>query len=296
VVDITSTFGDGVGAGTGMVITSSGQVLTNNHLVEAANTIQAQIDGTGPTYNAHVIGTDAAEDVALVQLEGVSGLRTVTIGDSSKLSVGDTVVAIGNALGRQGPPAVSQGTVTALGRTITATDQNGGNPETLSNLIQVNASIVPGDSGGPLVDTSGKVIGMDTAASARRFRFQAGSGVGFAIPINAAMSIVQQIRSGGGSSPNVQIGQRALLGVEVQDGNAPGALVVGVQSGSPASSAGMVAGDLITSLGGKSVDSASALSAAIRAHHPNDRVQVVWEDQSSQRHSATVQLAAAAGA
>src|SRR5207302_7735688 len=127
-----------------------------------------QINGSGPTHDAHVVGTDAADDVALVQIDGVSGLKTVSIGDSSKVSVGDPVVAIGNALGRPGPPSVSQGTVTALGRTITATDQNGGNPETLSNLIQVNASILPGDSGGPLVNGSGSVIGMDTAASARR--------------------------------------------------------------------------------------------------------------------------------
>jgi S1-C subfamily serine protease len=295
VVDITSTFPDGAAAGTGMVITASGQVLTNNHVIDGASSIEVRVAGTGPSYSAHVIGADVANDVALVQIEGASGLKTVSIGDSSRLSVGQTVTAIGNALGRQGPPSAAQGQVTALNRTITATDQNGGNAETLSGLIQVNANVLPGDSGGPLVDSSAKVIGMDTAASTRRFRFRTGASTGFAIPINSAMSIATGLRSGAGSS--APAAQRALLGVEVQDATAQGtsgAYVASVQSGSPAASAGLAAGDLIVSLGGQSVDSASALTAAIRAHHPGDRVSVGWINQAGQQRTATVTLASAA--
>jgi len=295
VVDITSTFPDGVAAGSGMVITASGQVLTNNHVIDGASSIAVRVAGTGPSHSAHVIGTDAADDVALVQIEGASGLKTVSVGDSSKLSVGDTVIAIGNALGRQGPPSAAQGQVTALNRTITATDQSGGNAETLSGLIQVNANVLPGDSGGPLVDSSAKVIGMDTAASTRRFRFRTGASTGFAIPINSAMSIATHLRSGAGS--NASTAQRALLGVEVQDASAQGtsgAYVVGVQSGSPAASAGLTAGDLIVSLGGQSVDSASALTAAIRAHHPGDHTSLGWINQAGQQRTASVTLASAA--
>jgi len=295
VVDITSVFPEGVGMGTGMVITSSGEVLTNNHVIDGAVRIQARIDGTGPTYRVHVIGADPADDVALLQIEGASGLKTVSIGDSSRVAVGDSVVAIGNALGRNGTPAAATGQVVALDRTITATDQTGAGAETLTGLIQVNANILPGDSGGPLVDAAGKVIGMDTAASARRFRFRTGTTAGFAIPINTAMSIAGQLRSGGGAS-SAQPAPRALLGVQVQDATAEGvsgALVAGVEAGGPADAAGIVPGDVIVSLGGKNVDSASALSAAIRAHHPGDRVQVVWLDQSGQQQSAVVQLVAA---
>ncbi|HZB97579.1 MAG TPA: trypsin-like peptidase domain-containing protein, partial [Candidatus Sulfotelmatobacter sp.] len=292
VVDITSSFPEGTGAGTGMVISSNGEVLTNNHVVEGANAIVGQIAGAGALHRIRVIGTDPSSDVALVQLQGVSGLKTVSVGDSSTVSVGDPVVAIGNALGRQGPPAVAQGQVVALDRTVTASDETGLSAETLSGLIQVNAPIVPGDSGGPLVDSSGKVIGIDTAAAAPRFRFQPSSSMGFAIPINSAMAVASQLRSTRSGSANSQPGQRALLGVEIQDADQPGegALVVGVQSGGPADSAGIRQGDNIISVDGKSIASASDLSAAIRRHHPGDRVQVVWVDTGGSEHTHTVAL------
>jgi S1-C subfamily serine protease len=196
VVDITAGFPDGLAAGTGMIISSNGEVLTNNHVVDGATQIEAQIGGVGVHYDVQVIGTDAAADVALLQIQGVSGLPTVSIGDSTRVSVGDTVVAIGNALGREGPPTASQGQVTGLDRTITATDATGSSAETLTGLIQVDAGIVPGDSGGPLVDQSGRVVGMDTAASARHFRFRSGTSQGFAIPIATAMSVAQRLAQG----------------------------------------------------------------------------------------------------
>jgi S1-C subfamily serine protease len=295
VADINTTLnGQGSAAGTGMVITSSGQVLTNNHVIQGASSIRVQVGGSGRTYSAHVVAVDPADDVALLQLENASGLTTISIGDSSKVSVGDPIVAIGNALGRGGTPQASQGTVTALNRTITASDIGGSNAETLSGLIQIDAPIQPGDSGGPLVNNSGQVVGMDTAAETNGLRRRAQpSTVGFAIPINTAMSIARQMASGQ-SSPNIQSGQGPLLGVEVQDaaGQTSGALVAGVQSGSPAASAGLVAGDVITGLGGTRVDSAAALGTAIHGHHVGDQVKVTWVDQSGQQHSATVKLAA----
>jgi S1-C subfamily serine protease len=295
IVDITSSLASGTAAGTGMVITPGGQVLTNHHVIQGATYIGVQIAGTGKTYQATVVGSDPANDVALLQIQGVSNLKTVTMGDASKVAVGDPILAIGNALGRGGAPAVAAGTVRATGQTITATDDTGANPETLTNLIQIDANVLPGDSGGPLVDASGKVIGMDTAASSsgRGFRFRGVSAQGFAIPIDTAMSIVQQLRNGGGSPQTAA--QTALLGVEVADastqGTTSGALVVGVQPGTPAESAGLAAGDVIVTFGGKSITSPSTLSSAVKSGKPGDRVQVAWLDQGGQRHSASVQLA-----
>ncbi len=296
VVDITASFPDGLVAGTGMVITSSGEVLTNNHVVESAGAIDVQVGGTGRVYRARVVGTDPNADVALLQMQGASGLQTINVGGT--VAVGDPVVAIGNALGREGPPSASAGQVTALDRTITATDESGMSSETLTGLIQVDANVVPGDSGGPLVDRSGRVVGMDTAASARRFRFRSGSSQGFAIPIATAMSVAGRLRSGGGVQPSAQPAATARLGVELSDTAdvaGGGAAVAGVQAGSPADRAGIAAGDVIVSLDGNAVQSATDLRAAIRAHHPGDRVQVAWLDENGQQHTAEVVLASAGG-
>ena len=213
VVDIVSTFPEGVGDGSGMVITTSGEVLTNNHVVDGAELIEVQIGGTGPSYNARVIGTDIAADIALLQIQGASGLAPVRTGASAAVAIGDPVVAIGNALGRRGPPSATQGRVTGLDRTITATDETGQSAETLTGLIQVDANVVPGDSGGPLVDRSGKVIGMDTAASSRHFRFRTGASEGFAIPIATALSVAQQIRTRASSNAAAPSGPVAPMGV-----------------------------------------------------------------------------------
>jgi S1-C subfamily serine protease len=305
IVDITSTLtGGDEAAGTGMVITSGGEVLTNNHVIDGATSVEAQIDGAGPLHPVRVVAADPADDVALLQIEGVSNLRTVSVGDSSTLAVGQTVVAVGNALGRSGEPSVAAGQVAALSQTITATDDTGSNAETLNGLIQVTAQVVPGDSGGPLVDTSGHVVGMDTAASMSGRRRISVSGVGFAIPINSAMAIVRQMQGGAyavphstGGGSTASSGSQALLGVAVEDGGGqPGALIVGVEAGTPADSAGLAAGDDIVSLGGSGVASASDLSAAIRSHRPGDRVEVDWVDQNGQQHSAAVQLAASGSA
>jgi S1-C subfamily serine protease len=292
VVDINTTVGpEGAhAAGTGIVLSAGGEVLTNNHVIAGATAISVTDVGNGQTYQAKVVGYDRAEDIAVLQLQGATGLRTAPLGDSSQVAVGGGVVAIGNAGGVGGAPSVVSGTVTALDQPITATDQNGANAEQLTGLIQVAADIQPGDSGGPLADTTGRVIGVNTAASAG-FRFQAGGGTGFAIPINQAVTIARQIEAGR-SSVTVHIGETAILGVQVlaRPGDS-GVPVAAVVPGSPAQQAGLTGGDVITSLDGQAVGAPSTLTTVLDGHHPGDRVGLGWVDPSGGSHTATVRLA-----
>jgi S1-C subfamily serine protease len=221
-VDVVSTLGyqDGAAAGTGMVLTSTGEVLTNNHVIDGATSIKATDVGNGRTYTAKVVGYDKTRDVAVLQLQGASGLATVTLSSTSP-QTGQKVVALGNAGGKGGTPSVATGTVTGLHQTITASDESAGNAEQLNGLIGHNAAIQPGDSGGPLVNTSGQVIGMNTAASSSSSTagFQSQDGQtpaptqAFAIPITEASSIASQIEAGTPSS-SVHLGGTAFLGLE----------------------------------------------------------------------------------
>jgi S1-C subfamily serine protease len=305
VVDIDTRLGyqNAVGAGTGIVLSPSGGVLTNNHVINGATTIRATDVGTGRSYPATVVGYDRRHDIAVLKLQGASGLPTASIGDSSTVAVGDPVAAVGNAGGVGGPPSVALGTVAALHRTITASDEAGGSVQRLTGLIQVTANVQPGDSGGPLVNTAGQVVGIDTAATAG-FRFESTRGQGFAIPINDAVAIAKQIQSGT-DSPTIHLGPTGVLGIAVQDADAPpdlspwgrfgtispGATVVGVLRDSPAEQAGLAAGDTIVAIDHTAIDSASTLTSALNRHHPGDSVRVTWIDQSGQQQDATVHLA-----
>ena len=300
VVDINTNIaladGGSAAAGTGMVISSDGVVLTNNHVIAESSQINAFDIGNDRTYVGHVVGYDRTHDVAVVQLEHASGLQTVPLGDSSTVRVGQSVVTIGNAGGVGGTPTTAGGSVSALGQKITAGDELDNAFEQLTNLIEVDGSLQPGDSGGPLATAQGKVVGMDTAASAG-FSFQSSNGSGFAIPINEALSIAHRILDGKGSS-TIHIGATPMLGVEVQTqpvgsagGRTNGAVVEKAVPGSPAANAGLTEDDTITALGGQAVTSSSSLVAVKDRYHPGDKVQVVWLDPSNVRHSATITLA-----
>jgi S1-C subfamily serine protease len=290
-------------AGTGIVLTSDGEVLTNNHVINGATSIRVTDLGNGHSYRADAVGYDRTHDVAVLRLRGASGLPTAVLGDSSAVAVGEPVAAIGNAGGVGGAPTVSGGTVTALNRSVSPTDQLTGSSERLTGLIEVAANVQPGESGGPLVDLQGRVVGVDTAASAN-YRYQTTGGTGFAIPINSAMDVVHQIDAGQGSE-TVHVGPTGILGVSVVSGANPddpnslsrqrsaagGVAVAGVQPGSPAAEAGLSPGDVIVGVDGLSVDSATTLTSALGRHHPGDQVDLEWVDGSGQRQSATVALA-----
>jgi len=308
-VDITSTYSTqgSTAMGTGMILTSSGLVLTNNHVIEDATSIVARDVATNTTYKATVVGYDLAKDVALLQLTNASGLTTVKTGNSSKLATGDAIVGIGNAGGVGGTPSYAAGTVKALDQTITAGDEsNPAGSEKLSGLVEVNANILPGDSGGPLVTSKGRVIGMDTAGSS------AGGGFGFeqfgvsttsrgyAIPINSALKIVKSIENGN-SSTNVHVGATAFLGVEfestgtvpAQPGQVatPGVTLAGVVPGEPAANAGLVAGDVITSINGHAVTTGTALQAELLTLRPGNAVKIGYVNANGVASSATATLA-----
>jgi S1-C subfamily serine protease len=294
IVDINTqlSYQGAAAAGTGMVLTASGEILTNNHVINGATTISVTIPSTGRTYSATVIGTAPTLDVAVIQLKGASGLKTIPLGNSDSVAVGDSVVALGNAGGAGGAPSVVAGTVQAVGQTITASDQgSNANAETLNGLIETNAPIAAGDSGGPLANSNGQVIGMDTAASVSR-RFNNGATAAFSIPINSALSVAQQIESGKATS-TIHIGLPGFLGVALSaNASVSGAAVTGVASGTPAESAGLAAGDVITAVNATAVASAQGLTAALQGHHAGDHVKLTWTDQSGAGHTATITLTA----
>ncbi|MFE4467390.1 S1C family serine protease [Leifsonia sp. NPDC056824] len=303
VVDITSqlTYAQAESAGTGLVLTSDGEILTNNHVVEDATSINVTVVATGAQYTAKVVGTDTTDDIAVLQLSNASGLSTANLDTSADVAVGDAVTGVGNAGGTGGTPSASPGSVTALDQTITTQAEQTAVSETLNGLIQTDADIQAGDSGGPLFNSADQVIGIDTAAE------QGGTTTaGYAIPIQNALTIAGEITSGQASS-TVTIGYPAFLGVEVASsdsaatgsgdgsfgsaGSAAGATISGVVSGGPAESAGMAAGDTITAVNGTTIDSAQALTTALAALHPGDSATIAWTDASGASHTAQVTLA-----
>ncbi|TME98878.1 MAG: PDZ domain-containing protein [Chloroflexi bacterium] len=301
VVDINTVIqtasGSAAAAGTGLIITSSGDVLTNNHVVEGSVSIKVTIQGKSGTYAATVLGVDPTDDIAVIHINGVSGLPTVTIADSSTVKVGDTIYALGNALGLGGAPRVTQGTVTALDQTITASD-NGAQAEQLTGMIQSDAEISPGDSGGALVNSAGQVIGVVTAGEAQGFR-STSTTIAFAIPSSKAVDIANRILAGQAGN-GVYIGPVGYLGVSVQtlDANSAaqlglsvssGAYVRGVVAGSPAEHAGITAGSVITRVNSAVVDSATSLGDALHQYKPGDQVKITWIAGNA-THTATVTL------
>lgn len=310
IVDITSElkYSNATAEGTGMIISSSGLVLTNNHVIDQATRVSATLVVSGKSYTAHVIGYDSTDDVALLQLVGASGLQTVSLADSSQVTVGTPVLALGNAGGQGGLPSTAQGTIQGLNQSISASDSSAGTTENLHGMLATNAPIQQGDSGGPLVDGNGQVVGMDTAANAPAgYSGQSAATTGFAIPINRAITITSEIHAGQASA-TVHLGLVGFLGVNVTDaataakcvtgsgfgGVSPavssGALICSVYNGTPADSAGLTGGDVITSVNGKAIGTADALTSVMSGDRPGSQLTITYVDQTGTERSASVTL------
>ena len=267
---------DTAAAGTGMVLTSSGRILTNNHVIAGATTIRVVVPNTTHRYAARVVGYDIADDVAVLQLRRAKNLRTVTIGSSATLTVGASVTAVGNS-GGIGRLVSVRGRVIRLRKSVTVQNDIG-ERHRLRGLIETSAALRPGDSGGPLLDSASLVVGINTAASPFAHR-------AYAIPIATATRVTKQIVTGKASS-RVHIGATAFLGVQVQ-----GTTVADVVPGSPAEAAGLKPGDVLISIGGKPVTGAAGITSALLAHKPGQVVTVVYTDETGTRRTAKVRLA-----
>lgn len=285
VVDIYSQLGyqSSEAAGTGLVLTSDGEVLTNNHVIDGSTKLRIVVVSTGKTYTAKVIGDVPTKDIALIQLQNASGLQTANLGDSSTVNVGDSVTGVGNAGGVGGTPSAAAGKVTALHKTITASDENGSSAEKLHDVIVTNAPIQPGDSGGPLYNSANEVIGVDTAAST------SARVAGFAIPINDAMALVKQIRTGVETS-SVHIGYPGFMGIEMLP-KTHRPFIYSVISGGPAAKAGLESGDLITAVDGTKVGNQTQLRNQVSTRNPGTTISITYKD-STGSHTASVTLIA----
>ena len=293
-VDVILGYAGATGEGTGMVLTHDGEILTNNHVVRGATSISVVDLHNDRTYAATVVGYDADADVAVLQLQGASGLQTAPIGDSATVRKGAAVAAVGNAGGTGGVPAVARGTVTALHQAITADDELYG-PEQLSGLIETDANLQAGDSGGPLVAADGTVVGMDTAGSTGFSLEGASQTQAYAIPIDKALRLARAMVAGKASA-SVHVGATAFVGVSVEQARylangttATGLVVTTVVPGSPAQVAGIVAGDAITSFDGVAVSDPTSFEALIGSVQPGASVEIGWFG-SKGAGSATITL------
>jgi len=330
IIDTTLQYASEAAAGTGMVINADGLVLTNNHVINGSTTITATMGSTGKTYRATVVGYDKTRDIALIQLQNADGLATVPIGNSSSVKVGNPVVAMGNAEGR-GTITAKPGQVTALNQTITASDNGGSTAsETLHGVIQTNADVVPGDSGGPLASSAG-VIGMDTAGNDADYQ-QASTGFAIPInmALSVARQIAGGhasstvtigyppfvgifLGSGSDSSPQAQAQQEEQQNGGIGSNGSPpkcytgnsnmtvpsaiapvssGALIIGTICGSPAASAGMTGGAVITAVNGQAVGSPGDLTGILSRFHPGDTISVTWVSPPGQRTTSSLHLTA----
>lgn len=293
VVSVTALSNRGGGEGSGVILTESGLILTNNHVIDGADTLTVQFND-GATANASVVGTDPVDDLAVIRAQDVSGLTPATFGSSADLHVGQQVVAVGSPLGLSA--TVTTGIVSALNRPVRTDAPNAaGAAGTVLNAIQTDAAINPGNSGGPLVDMKGRVIGINSAIASMTGGpgAQAGSiGVGFAIPIDQAYRVAQEIIDTGSAT-------YAVLGAVVTDafdegrGITLGAKIREISSGSGAAEAGLKAGDVITRVGDVPIESSDALVATIRASAPGSSVEVTYL-RGGDSHSVQVDLGSSA--
>ena len=282
IVDIYTTLGyqSGRAAGTGMILTRSGEVLTNNHVINGATKFKVVDVTTHRRYSATVVGYSVSRDIALLQLAHASGLRTIKRGGAIPLQVGMRVLARGNAQGQGGKPKVARGRIIALHQQIIAKDELG-DPETLNNMIATNAPVVPGYSGGPLENSQNRVLGIVTAGSTSAVHR------GFAIPIRQALQIVRRIESGR-SNAIVHVGPTAFLGVGLDDAPGGGAAITKILPGKPADLAGLVRGDIITSLNGVAISSRADVRQTVLSLVPGKSVPIGWTDSNGVAQSGDI--------
>jgi serine protease Do len=281
------------GAGTGIIVSSNGMIMTNNHVIAGASEIDVFTSGGKEYKNAHVVATDTTNDLAFIQISA-SGLPAATLGDSSNVQVGTEVIAIGNALG-QYQNTVTQGIISGIGRPVAAGDEGDDSVEQLQNLFQTDAAINPGNSGGPLVNVGGQVIGINTAVASDA------QGIGFAIPINEAKQELQSVQSQGTiSRPYLGVYYVPVTQAFASDNNLPvsnGAYISGdsgsgtpaVVSGSPAAQAGLQQGDIITKVGSQSISQSNTLSVLISKYKVGAKVQLTYI-RSGKTQTVTVTL------
>lgn len=273
-------------AGTGMVLTADGEVMTNYHVVRSTQSLTVTVAATGQSYRATVVGRDATVDVALLRLEGASGLDPVSV-DPDPVAIGDIVVAAGNANG-QGYVSANRGNVLSLSTSIQVEGPvENDPPETLHGLIETNAAAWPGDSGGPMYDAQYEVLGMTTAGGAES---DAERQV-YAIPIRTALDVVDQVRAGDDSG-TVVIGPKAYLGVVVQTDDSGGVRIDRVEAGTPAEQIGLRPGDLIRTVDGKAIPDRLTLSHLLDDIRPGETVPITWQPTSGTDRTADITLAA----
>ncbi|HKN93050.1 MAG TPA: trypsin-like peptidase domain-containing protein [Thermoleophilaceae bacterium] len=261
------------GLGMGIVLDKSGDILTNDHVVEGANRFNVTFDSSGAGHTARLVGTDPSDDLAVVKIDPSGlNLQPVTLGDSSSVQVGDTVYAIGNPFGYTN--SFSEGIVSGLDRTMTAP-----NGFTIGHSIQTDAAINPGNSGGPLLNASGEVVGINAQIASNGSNAGGegqNNGVGFAIPVNTAKSVIPQLEKSGRVS-------HGYLGISTADNNQGGATVAAVQSGSPAERAGIQQGDVIHSIDGQTVNSSEDVVSMIEGRSAGTKVTIKLERSGSSR-------------
>ncbi|MEU4316710.1 trypsin-like peptidase domain-containing protein [Nocardia sp. NPDC024068] len=279
-------------AGSGIVLTGDGQVLTSHHVVKGAKTVRVSRVADGAVYSAQVLGYDARADIALLSLAGASGLAAARIGSSAGLRLHDEVLAIGNAGGSGAATGVT-GRISDLDSTIMALNEQDLSRQALTGVLEIEAPVSSGQSGGALTDSSGAVVGVIAAASGERDPpgETADPPNGYAIPIDAAMRVVRQIRSGT-PTESVHIGPTATLGVLISDAGPRGARIDMAIGGLPAQQAGLVAGEIVTSVDDRAITSARALRAAIDTRKPAEVVRLGVLAANGTKRVVAVTLAA----
>lgn len=278
VVTITNTTNDGGDTGTGIIVSSDGEIITNNHVVEGSTDLKVRLAGATDAVEARILSTDPGNDLALIKLVNASGLTAATFADPESLAVGDTVIAVGYALALDGGPSVTSGIISALNRTLTDTDG------ALDGLIQTDAAISSGNSGGPLINLDGQVVGVNTAVY-NSSNSTAANNIGFAIGVAEVQRVVKILRGdAGGTAPN-QSRTQGYLGIGLGDrrDGGSGAVITEVQADSPADKAGLKVNDVVVAINGRSVTGQGSLIAAIRDAAPGDKVTITVDRDGTKK-------------